>query len=431
MNMAAAPGHPDLREFIRAGDTVMWGQAHAQPLSLIEALVHQRHSIGRTRLLLGIGYGLESVLRPEHADAFDFLSYCAAGSNRGLARSGVLDLLPLHYSEMANRFRDGSIRIDVLMLQVPPPDEAGRYSLGMAREYLIPALARARTVLAEVDPAIPWTHGEPYLRESDFQLLIAARARQAPPVPLVPGPIEQAIGRHVADMVPDGATVQTGIGSLPDAVLAALKDHRNLGIHSGSLGDGVALLSQAGVITNSRKSLDPGVTVGGMLMGGERLRQHAHRNPAVELRGTEYTHDLSVLARQDRFTAINSAVEVDLTGQVNSEVAGGNYVGAVGGSLDFVRGAVRSKGGTPIIALPSMAGERSRIVSALAGPVTIPRSDACVIVTEHGVADLRGLSLSQRVARMIAIADPRHQEDLRRAVRDGSHGPLAARSIQH
>jgi acyl-CoA hydrolase len=161
------------------------------------------------------------------------------------------------------------------------------------------------------------------------------------------------------------------------------------------------------------------------------LRQHAHRNPAVELRGTEYTHDLSVLACQDRFTAINSAVEVDLTGQVNSEVAGGNYVGAVGGSLDFVRGAVRSKGGTPIIALPSMAGERSRIVSALAGPVTIPRSDACVIVTEHGVADLRGLSLSQRVARMIAIADPRHQEDLRRAVRDGSHGRLAACSIQH
>jgi acyl-CoA hydrolase len=213
MNMAAAPGHPDLREFIRAGDTVMWGQAHAQPLSLIEALVHQRHSIGRTRLLLGIGHGLESVLRPEHADAFDFLSYCAAGSNRGLARSGVLDLLPLHYSEMANRFRDGSIRIDVLMLQVPPPDEAGRYSLGMAREYLIPALARARTVLAEVDPAIPWTHGEPYLRESDFHLLIAARARQAPPVPLVPGPIEQAIGGHVAAWSRMGPRCKPGSGA--------------------------------------------------------------------------------------------------------------------------------------------------------------------------------------------------------------------------
>jgi acyl-CoA hydrolase len=419
--MQAALIPPVLHGLIRAGDTVMWGQAHAQPLSLIEALVHQRLSIGRTRLLLGIGHGLESILRPEHADAFDMLSYCASGSNRSLARARVLEILPLQYSEMERRIRDGSIQVDVLMLQVPPPDETGRYSLGMAREYLIAALARARTVIAEVDPAIPWTHGGPYLRETDFHLLVSSRCSQPAPLPLAPGAIEHAIGRHVAGLVRDGATVQTGIGTLPDAVLAALTNHRDLGIHSGSLGDGVALLTEAGVITNSRKSLDPGITVGGMLLGGERLRRLAHRNPAVELRGTEYTHDPEILARMDNFTAINSAVEVDLTGQVNSEVAGGNYVGSVGGALDFVRGASRSKGGVPIIALPSLAGERSRIVSAIAGPVTIPRSDSCVVVTEHGVADLRGLSLTQRVDKMIAIADPRHRDELRRAVRQDSH----------
>jgi acyl-CoA hydrolase len=417
---------PDLRGLIRAGDTIMWGQAHAQPLSLIKALVQQRHGIGRTRLLLGIGQGLESILQAEHADAFDFVSYCGAGSNRSLARAGVLDILPLHYSEMARRIRDGSIKVDVLMLQVPPADAAGRYSLGLAREYLIPALTRARAVIAEVDPSIPWTFGGPYLQESDFHLLVASRSSQPPPAPTTPGALEHAIGRHVAGLVPDGATVQTGIGVLPDAVLAALGDHRDLGIHSGSIGDGVALLSEAGVINNSRKSLDAGLTIGGMLLGGEQLRRHAHRNPALELRGAEYTHDPAILAGMDCFTSINSAVEVDLTGQVNSEVAGGTYLGAVGGALDFVRGALRSKGGIPIIALPSTAGERSRIVSALAGPVTIPRSDACVVVTEHGVADLRGLSLSQRVNRMIAIAHPRHHDELHRAARERNLGAVAA-----
>lgn len=227
--------------------------------------------------------------------------------------------------------------------------------------------------------------------------------------------MELAIGRHVANLIDDGATLQTGIGSIPDAVLAQLHDRRELGVHSGSIADGFVDLHEAGVVTNSCKSIDLGVSVGGVLIGGQKLRRFAHCNRSLELRGTDYTHNPRVLGSIERFVAINSAIEVDLTGQANTEVAGGRYVGAVGGIVDFLRGAQTSRGGIPIVALPSTAGARSRIVSTLTGPVTVARSDACVVVTEHGVADLRGLTLSQRVPRMIAIADPAHRESLERA----------------
>jgi acetyl-CoA hydrolase len=204
-------------------------------------------------------------------------------------------------------------------------------------------------------------------------------------------------------------------------------DRRDLGVHTGSIGDGIATLCEAGVVTNARKAIDAGVCVGGVIIGSARVRQFAHRNPALELRGTEYTHDANVLRRFDRFVAINSAVEVDLTGQVNAEVAAGTYVGAVGGAGDFLRAAQASRGGVPIIAMPSTAGRHSRIVARLAGPTTIPRSDACVIVTEYGVADLRGLSLAQRHSRMIDVAHPDHREALEREARDASLRVVVAR----
>lgn len=411
---------PDLVPHVRAGDTVMWGQAHGQPLTLIRALIDQRHQIGKVRVFLGIGHALEDVLKPEHADGLEFFSYCGTGSNRELLRGGVLDILPLHFSDMARRFHEGSMRADVLLLKVPPPDEQGRFSLGMARDFLAPALPRARALIAEVDQNLPWTHGGPYLVEKDFDLLVHAGDPWQNAALVAPSAVELAIGRHVASLVPDRATLQVGIGNVPDATLAALKDHRDLGVHSGILGDGLAILAEAGVINNSRKSIDTGITVAAMAMGGEKLRRYLHNNPAAELRGVDYTHDAGVLSRLERFVAINSAVEVDLTGQVNSEVAAGAYVGTVGGLPDFIRAAQCSVGGVPIIALPSTARASSRIVSSLSGPVSLQRSDAGVIVTEHGVADLRGLSISQRIDRMIAIADPAHREGLQDAVRETS-----------
>ena len=404
-----------LQDLIRPGDTLWWGQATAEPLTLTRALVAHRHALaqgGRLRVFVGIG--ASDTLQPEQADAIDFFGYAAGGPHRSLAQAGVLDILPSHYSHLPGLIQGGVLPADVLLLQVSPPDDEGRHSLGLVREYLPAVLDRARVVIGEVNPAIPWTHGGPYLKADDFALLVNA---EGPPLDMArsaAGAVEQAIAGHIAARIEDGATLQLGIGNLPEAVLAALHGHRDLGLHSGAVSDGIALLAEAGVLTNAKKSLDQGVGIGGILMGGERLRRWAHRNPALQLRATDYTHDPEVLAASHKLAAINAAIEVDLTGQINAEVAAGCYVGAVGGAVDFLRGAARSRGGLPIVALPATAKGASRIVARLSGPVSTPRSDAGLIVTEHGVADLRGQPLSRRVRRLIDIAAPEHRADLER-----------------
>jgi acetyl-CoA hydrolase len=409
----AAPPAIDLSRLLRPGDTVAWGQSQAEPGTLIRTLVEQRHAFGRIRVFLGIGLG--GIIGPEHADAIDFVAYCGSGANRRLADAGVLDILPVHYSQLPSLIGSGALRIDAVLLQVSQPDEQGRHSLGMARDYLIEAMRRARVVIGEVRADVPWTHGGPYLAQGDFDLLVSSDCAVAAEAPATIGPVEAAIGRNVAGLIEDGATLQTGIGGIPDAVLAALGDKRDLGVHTGSMGEGMVALIEAGVVTNARKSIDRGITVATLLIGGATVRRFAHQNPALELRGCDYTHSQRVIAGIDRFVAINSAIEVDLGGQINSELAAGRYVGAVGGICDFLRGAELSPGGIPIVALRSTGGGRSRIVPAITGPVTVPRSDACVIVTEHGVADLRGLSLAERVPRLIAVAHPDHREALERA----------------
>ncbi|UXJ49951.1 acetyl-CoA hydrolase/transferase family protein [Pseudomonas citronellolis] len=405
----------DLSELIRPGDTVLWGQANAEPLPLTQALMEQRARIGRFRVMLGIASS--RTCRPEHADVVDFLAYCGAGANRELGNTGALDILPSHYSQLPGLIASGALRIDVLMLQLAPADSHGRYSLGIAHEYLLPALDHARVVIAEVNRQAPRTFGERTLGDADLDAILHT---DRPPLENPPARIREAdarIAAHIAGLIDDGATLQMGIGAIPDAVLGALRGHRDLGVHSGSLGDGVAQLMQAGVITNARKNRDRGVSIGGVLLGSRVIHDFAHDNPAIQLRSTTYTHDPDVLASLDRFVAINSAVEVDLTGQVNSEIAAGSYVGAVGGALDFLRGAQRSRGGLPIIALPSTAGANSRIVARLNGPATIPRSDAGLIITEYGVADLRGKSLRQRVECLLEVTHPQHRAALEAQLR--------------
>ncbi|KAB0488371.1 acetyl-CoA hydrolase [Pseudomonas reinekei] len=404
---------PDLSSLIRPGDTVLWGQANAEPLTLTRALMAQRHDFKRIRVLLGIANS--DTCRPEHADAVDFLAYCGAGANRALADAGVLDILACHYSEMASQLSSGQLRVDVLMLQLSPADANGRHSLSLASEYLLCALEQAAVVIGEVNQQAPWTYGERTLGLDELDAVVYTDRAPLASESASIREVDMKIARNIADLVEDGSTLQTGIGAIPDAVLSALNDHHNLGVHSGSIGDGVMRLMQSGVVNNSRKSRDAWLSVGGVLIGSQALAQFAHRNRSVHMRSSAYTHDAQVLASLDRLVAINSAVEVDLTGQVNSEVAAGSYLGAVGGSLDFIRGAHRSRGGLPIIALPSSARSNSRIVARLNGPTTIPRSDAGLIVTEFGVADLRGLTMKQRVDKMLSIAAPQHRADLEAA----------------
>lgn len=398
----------DFAALIHPGDRVVWGQGGAEPTALTARLMAQREAIGSFRAFVGMS--LSASVGPEHAAQVHYQSYCGAGRNRLLAREKRLDILPCHYTQLAAALAP----VDVLLLQVA--EGPGGFSFGIAAEYLVPLLRSARLVIAEVNEQTPWTHGE-YLDPRDIDLLV--RTSSAPlEVPAAPGgEVERAIARHIGGLVEDGATLQLGLGSLPEAALDGLRSHRDLGIHSGAIGDKVAELMELGVITNARKNIDRGVTVAGVLLGGERVYRHAHRNPRIQLRSTAYTHSLAVLGSIERLVTINSAIEVDLTGQINAEIAGGAYVGAVGGAMDFLRGAQASPGGLPIIALPATAlgGRQSRVVECLSGPVSTPRADVALIVTEYGVADLRGCDLRERARRMLAIAHPDFQESLARA----------------
>ena len=397
---------------------MFWGQACAEPLTLTEAFVAQRERFSGATVFLGVNYS--GTVKAEHADHLRLLSYCGAGHNRKLADAGVLDICPFPYSQLGGLIRGGRLKADVVLLQVSPPNARGEYSLGISVEYLGAALQTARVVIAEVNDQVPWTHTDPLLTAKDFAHVIHS---SRPPVPLpygAPGETELAIGRNAAEYIPDRSVLEFGLGSLPDAILAALGDRRDLGIHSGLLCDGVARLMATGAITNAHKSIDRGVTVGGVLFGTRVLFDFARENAAISLRSTDYTHSAQTLGRIERFVAVNSAVEVDLTGQVNAEIAGGSYVGAVGGALDFIRAANASPGGVSLVCLPASIGTKvSRIVAKLSGPVATPRSEAGVFVTEYGAADLRGVPLAERPARMIAIAHPHFRESLSREAASG------------
>lgn len=378
----------ELARHIRPGDGVIFGQACAEPQTLVEALVAQRASYSGATLFMGVNWS--GTVKPAHADHLRLTAYCGSGHNRALADAGVLDIHPHPYSQLAQLIRSRRIRADVVLLQVSPPNAKGEYSLGLAAEYLVPALASSRTVIGEVNDRVPWTYSEKLLKHSDFAALVETSRDPAAMPYGEPGPLEQAIARHAVPFVSDGATIETGLGALPDALLRLLGDRKQLSIHTGSVGDGVVELMRKGVV---------GRADGGTLMGTRTLFDFARENPAIRLRSTEYTHDPRVLARIERFVAVNSAVEVDLTGQVNAEVAQGSYLGAVGGALDFIRAANHSPGGVSLMLLPA-----ARIVEKLQGPVATPRSEAGVIVTERGAADLRGCTLRERIERMRAIA---------------------------
>ncbi|MFS1286879.1 acetyl-CoA hydrolase/transferase family protein [Pseudomonas piscis] len=398
----------DFSALIRPGDRLVWGQGGAEPVALTTQLMTQRAKIGHFSVFVGMS--LADSVTPAHTAQVRFQSYCGAARNRALAREAALDILPCHYSQLAAVLAP----VDVLLLQAAQGPQGLSYSI--AAEYLAPLVRSARVVIAEVNAQAPWTHGE-YLDPHDIDLVVHTdRAPLAVPS-AASGEVEQAIARHIAGLVEDGATLQLGLGSLPEAVLDGLRSHRDLGIHSGAIGDKVADLMEQGVITNARKTRDTGISVGGVLFGGERIYRYAHGNPCIELRSTAYTHSLEVLRSLDRLVTINSAIEVDLTGQVNAEVAGGLYVGAVGGAMDFQRGAHASRGGLPIIALPAtaLAGQQSRVVERLSGPVSTPRADAGLIVTEYGVADLRHCDLRERARRMVAIAHPDFRDALAQA----------------
>ena len=421
--MAAMPSRSgasstlDLSRHVRAGDVVTWPQGTGEPMGLTRRLVEQRHTLPPLELFVGMM--TSQTLKPEHADRFRFRGLNGAGTTRTLTTANLLDIVPAYVSAVPALIRSRAIRVDVVLLRARPHPKPGFFTVGVMADFVPAMVQAARCVIAEIDERLPVTSQDALVAEADIDVLTDCDADEI----LLPDPepdeTDKRVAAHVAALIPDGATIQVGIGGLPVAVCRALENHRDLGVHSGVVSDVIVDLVEKGVVTNARKGIDAGRIVTGGLFGSRRLMDFADGNDALEMRSSEYTHSQQVLARVQNLYSINSGVEVDLTGNVNSEVAGGRYLGAIGGQPDFVRGAFASPGGRAIIALPSTTpdGRHSRIVASLEGrPVTTTRADTDIVITEHGVADLRGRSFSERAERLRAIAHPVFRDDLVRSI---------------
>lgn len=413
MKTVSDPAQLNLSEFLRPGDRIVLGQACGEPTTLVEALIAQGREIGNLSAFIATSFS--GLFTPETAESFALSSMGAIGSLRAMTKAGKLDVIPLHVSQVGPMISAGILGCDVAMIQVSPPDDNGHYSCGLISDHVRAAVEKARVVIAEVNDQVPFTFGEIIPASAIDVAVHVSRTPVEVPVAKI-GETDEAIARHCAAYIGDGAVIQTGVGAVPDAILRLLHDRKDLGVHSGMLGDGLVDLVEAGVITNARKEIDTGVSINGALIGTQRLYKWAHNNRAMRMTPTSYTHDAAVLAQLSRLVTINSALEVDITGQVNAEQSGAAYLGGTGGQVDFVRAGARSPGGHSIIALSSTAkrGTLSKIVTALSGPVTTARTDVDVIVTEYGAAELKGQTLAERTRRLIAIAHPDFQEQLER-----------------
>jgi acyl-CoA hydrolase len=399
----------DLSEYIAAGTGVWWGQAAAEPRPLVDALITQNPRIGPIRTFTGLSWNDQlAVTMPSRVS---MVSYGGLGELRELSRSGRLDVVPCHYSALPRMFAERRLPCDVGLVQVSAPDGNGRCSLGIGVDYVADALRYTPVLIAEINERMPVTVGTPRIPLDRFAASITTD-RSLPEDPTrAPGVTEQRIAAHVAELVDDGDTLQLGVGSLGAAVLDALAGHEDLGFHTGMVTDGLLRLVDKGVATGRRKDIDPGLIVAGTALGSAELYHRVPELPAKFL-PTSYTHSPQVLSQLRSLVSVNFAVEVDLSGQVGAEVSRGVYVGAVGGQVDFARAAALT-GKRSIIALRATSGGRSTIKATLdGGVVTTARSDVDAVVTEYGVAHLRGCSIRERTERMVAIAAPEFRDRL-------------------
>lgn len=404
---------------LRPGMRVLLPPACGEPVALVAEICRQADRLRDLVLMGGIHLGDYPWARPECA-ALRYATWHMSPKLEDARRRGRVEFVPVRYFDVTHEFvAGGGWAPDCVLVHTAPPDARGYLSLGVAVGVALPAARRAPLVLAQVNPSMPRTLGNAFLHRSQVDAWVEVDAPLAPYPPPPVGDVERAIGRHVAALVPDGATVQVGVGAIPQAVLEALAGHRDLALHSLLVDSSVALVER-GVVTNATKRIHRGRMDVAEAMGTRRLFDFVHENPLVSMDSSAFVHDPATIARLDRFVAINSALEVDLTGQVTAESLGPRQVAGIGGQFDFVLGASRSAGGRAIIALPSTgrAGRVSRIVPRLGAgaAVTSPRFLADWVVTEHGAAALRGKGERGRAEALMAVAHPRFQGELERAL---------------
>jgi acyl-CoA hydrolase/GNAT superfamily N-acetyltransferase len=399
---------------VQRGERVFIGSGCAEPQLLVEALARRGPRLADNPVVHIMTLGIAPYVEAKLSHQFRHNAFFIGPNVREAVAEGRADYTPIFLSEIPRLFRRGKLPIDVALIQVSPPDEHGYCSYGVSVDVVKAAAESARLVIAEVNVHMPRSLGDSFIHANQIDCMVVSDQPILETTPDAPDEVAQRIGRHIAELIEDGATLQMGIGTIPDAVLACLGDKKELGIHTEMFSDGVIDLVERGVITGRHKTLHPGKIVTSFVMGTRRLYDFIDNNPMIEFHPTEYVNDPFRIAQHDRMAAINGALQVDLTGQVCADSLGTYFYSGIGGQVDFIRGATRSDGGKPIIALPATAQNEtvSRIVPMLtpgAGVVT-SRGDVHYVVTEYGVADLHGKTIRERALALIHIAHPGFRE---------------------
>jgi len=406
-------------KIVNPGDRVFIHGSAATPVCLVEALQARHHELYNVELVSITTLGQVNFDKPEHRKAFFFNSLFVSAATRNVANSEDGDYVPIFLSQIPQLFRKNILPIDVALVQVSPPDTHGYCSLGTSVDVARAAVDTAKYIIAQVNPLMPRTHGESFVHVSKLDAMVWHNS-ELPEVnyDCQANEVTEKIGYNVASMIEDGATLQLGIGAIPDQVLKNLTTHQNLGLHTEMFSDGVIPLIERGIINNSRKKLNIGRSVTSFITGTRKLYDFVHDNPAIRVMDISYVNDTSIIRQNPKVAAINSAIEIDLTGQVCSDSIGSYQYSGIGGQMDFIHGASLSEGGLPIIALPSQTNKGvSRIVPFLkegAGVVTT-RGHVHWVVTEYGITNLFGKNLKQRAQALIQLAHPDHREALERA----------------
>ncbi len=407
---------------VKSGSRVYVSGNASTPYILLEALGARATELKDVEVTHVLLLGDDPLSRPSSWEHFRHNSLFVGSPDREVVNQGMADYTPIHLHEIPRTFASGILPLDLAIIQTAPPDEHGFMSLGVEVLANMAAIANAPTVLAQVNENMPRTLGDCFIHISRVTRLVEV----SEPLPTLEesgfSEVERKIGQHIAGLIENGSTLQLGIGAIPDAVLSSLQDKRDLGIHTEMVSDGIMHAVEAGIITGSQKSLHRGKVICTFALGSRRLYDFLDNNPLFEFHPVDYTNDPFIVAQNDQMVAINSAIEVDLTGQVCSDSIGTRIYSGFGGQLDFIRGAAHSKKGKPIIAMPSTAKDNtiSRIVSTVrvgAGIVTT-RADVHFLVTEFGVAELHGRNLRERAEALIRIAHPDFREELLRAARE-------------
>ncbi|APS37802.1 acetyl-CoA hydrolase/transferase family protein [Salegentibacter sp. T436] len=400
---------------VKSGDRIFIQGAAMTPVTLIDALCDRYNELTDVEIIQIHTEGKAKYTEEPYAGSFSINTCFVAGNVRNAVNSNKGTYIPIFLSEIHNLFRRDILPLDVAFIQVSPPDKHGYCSLGVSVDITLPAIQKAKKVIAQINPNVPRTHGDGIIHSSQIEAAIEVNQPIFATSVTAPTGIEKQIGIHVAELIDDGATLQMGIGGIPNVVLNNLQNHKNLGIHTEMFSDGILPLVKSGVITGASKEIKTGKLVTCFAIGSPDLYDFIDDNPIVHFKEAAYTNDTAIIRQNPKVTAINSAIEIDLTGQVCADTIGKYQFSGVGGQMDFIRGAALSEGGKPIIAMPSITKNGiSKIVPFLkeGAGVTTTRAHVHYIATEYGVVNLYGKNLKQRAKELISIAHPDHREQL-------------------